>query len=791
MKRVRLSKRSKKLFNSVIIILVFLSGLAGQENKSYVIRGRLLDSLSREPLMFATVAVRRQNDATFLIGVSAGLDGSFVAGPLGHGSYEFQISALGYEKKVLLIDNKDDADLGNIFLQQKIAQLEEVTIAGERIKARNNDGKTTYFMNEKLYGISGTGVDLLSYIPGIKVDLTKNISVNGSSDVIVYVDGKERDSNYINQLDPERIDRVEILNAPGSRYDATISGVINIFLKEKPGNRINGHLFADIPVFKSFVYSFPDFSADYNLGDLDLSMSYAGAFSYFNIIESDIKKIERESVLTEINSGQFVRQKDWSHTFHFGVDYKPNKNNQLSLFYHVNPFSREFDGDVEYHSVDAGAGERILNYTRDDTDKNINSHISLWYRHGFDKPGRELTLEMNYSNFKAFNGTSYIANSSTDLKGDFSNLTKPLQNSLSFRIDYTIPLAKKLRFDAGLKTRIQVMKDRLREGFNYGENVFAAYGSVSGNIKRYSFTAGFRAEKSETGLRDNAIYSGINILPQLSVIRKLTNKQSLEFSYNATLYRPNIYELNSHTSYSDPLSTVTGNPDLEMEITHKLKLAWSKSSGDNFFTSGIFFEIENNSINRYAVVLENGIVESRIANLGTIGKYGAQFSGSFRLNKIITLNPWLRIYNMYSEVNELARTNYMSGRQKHAFETSVSAIASLKHGFALSMQLQYSSQALRMQSDYFSDALWMISAEKTFLRKFKAGVVTALPFTGSFTYHGSKTETAILYMHSEGDLKLPAFPVWFRLRYQFSSGEKKSGKNSEREDIINIPKKGF
>jgi hypothetical protein len=284
---------------------------------------------------------------------------------------------------------------------------------------------------------------------------------------------------------------------------------------------------------------------------------------------------------------------------------------------------------------------------------------------------------------------------------------------------------------------------------------------------------------------------GINILPQLSVIRKLTDKQSLEFSYNATLYRPNIYELNSHTSYSDPLSTVTGNPDLEMEITHKLKLAWSKSSGDNFFTSGIFFEIENNSINRYAVVLENGIVESRIANLGTIGNYGAQFSGSFRLNKIITLNPWLRIYNMYSEVNELARTNYMSGRQKHAFETSVSAIASLKHGFALSMQLQYSSQALRMQSDYFSDALWMISAEKTFLRKFKAGVVTALPFTGSFTYHGSKTETAILYMHSEGDLKLPAFPVWFRLRYQFSSGEKKSGKNSEREDIINIPKKGF
>ena len=282
-KRFKLSKSSKNIISMMIIILALMPGLTGQENKSFVISGRLLDSLNHEPLMFATVAIRRQNDAAFLTGVSAGQDGSFAAGPFGQGSYELQISALGYEKKVLKIDDKDDADLGEIFLQQKIARLEEVIIAGERIKARNDEGKTTYFLNEKLYGISGTGVDLLSYIPGIQIDLAKNISVNGSSDVIVYVDGKERDRNFINQLDPERIDRVEILNAPGSRHDATVSGVINIFLKERSGHRINGHFFADIPVLKSIVYSFPDVSADYNLGDLDLSASYTGAFSYFNI----------------------------------------------------------------------------------------------------------------------------------------------------------------------------------------------------------------------------------------------------------------------------------------------------------------------------------------------------------------------------------------------------------------------------------------------------------------------------------------------------------------------------
>ncbi len=308
---------------------------------------------------------------------------------------------------------------------------------------------------------------------------------------------------------------------------------------------------------------------------------------------------------------------------------------------------------------------------------------------------------------------------------------------------------------------------------------------------KYTFTGGLRAEKSATGLRDSTVFSCITILPQLSVIRKFTEKQSFELSYNATTYRPDIYKLNPYTSFTDPYTASTGNPDLKSEITHKLKLVWSGSYGNNFITSGLFYESENRSINRYALIHEDGNVESLIGNMGTISKYGVQFSGSLKLNNIITINPWFRIYNMCTSVNELARMNNISPRHRMILETSFTAIAAFRHDIAFSLRFNYSSPVISMQSDYFSDPLWMVSAEKTFRKKFKAGIVTALPFIRSFTYQGYKTEIGSLIMHSQGDLKLPFFPFWLKIGYQFSSGKKTTRNTGTREDIINLPKKGF
>ena len=78
------------------------------------------------------------------------------------------------------IDLTDNYNTGTILLQEKSVTLGEIVVVGERMKAKTEADKTTYFMNEKIYDASDNGVDMLSYIPGVQVDIMKNISLEGS-----------------------------------------------------------------------------------------------------------------------------------------------------------------------------------------------------------------------------------------------------------------------------------------------------------------------------------------------------------------------------------------------------------------------------------------------------------------------------------------------------------------------------------------------------------------------------------------------------------------------------------
>ncbi len=778
---------------SIVFFLLFsglLITISGQVNSRYTIQGRLTDRQSHEPVIFATVAISQMPDSIYLTGVSGDYEGNFTTGRLKAGSYRLKISALGYQQLSIALNLESDTSLGEISLQQQIAMLDEVIVSGERIKAKKEADRTVFYTNEKINSVSATGTDLLAYIPGIQIDLMKKISVNGKSDIIIQVDGKERDMNYVSRLDPGNIDRVEVLNSPGSGFEASVSGVINIVMKEKAGNGLNGQVSLEVPVLKSIIYSHPSFNTSYNKKNIELFSSYTGSFSYFDITESGYRKINNVSGEAEITADQSVRQKDWSHVLHFGFDYSMNRNNQLSLYTYLNPFSAEFDGSADY-KIKNSEGETDLNLLKNDTDRNLNTHYSLWYRHGFAKPGSELSLEMNFSNFRASNGTDFINNGAGhEIINNFSSITRPLQNSGSIKLDYSIPFTEKFRLDAGIKARIQNMRDRQPAGFRYGEDVVAGWSSVTFSGSKYTFIGGLRAEKSGTGIKDSSLYSDMAVLPRLSVTRKLTARQSLEFSYNSTLRRPNIYELNPFYSYTDPFSASIGNPGLKNEISRKLSLTWSGSAGDSYISAGLFYEAECNSISRYAVVSESDVVESRTGNPGTVNRYGIQFSGPLKLNRNITFTPWIRLFNISTEVSNHLNTSQISPEHKAAVESGFSAIASFRHDFAVSLQLQYNSPYIDMQSEYFSDPLWMLSVEKTFLKQFRAGVVTALPFVHSFTYRGNRTVTETLYSQTEGRLRIPVFPFWLRLSYQFNPGKKENNK-VRKEDIIEVPSKGF
>ena len=125
-------------------------------------------------------------------------------------------------------------DAGIIILQDTSIMLKELVIVGERIKAKSESDRTTFFVTKKMLDVSNTGVDVLKLIPGVQIDLMQNISLEGSQDILIYVDGKERDKSYISQLSPDQIDQIEIISAPPSNLRWQCDRSNKYYFKEGP-----------------------------------------------------------------------------------------------------------------------------------------------------------------------------------------------------------------------------------------------------------------------------------------------------------------------------------------------------------------------------------------------------------------------------------------------------------------------------------------------------------------------------------------------------------------------------
>ena len=126
-----------------------------------------------------------------------------------------------------------------------------------------------------------------------------------------------------------------------------------------------------------------------------------------------------------------------------------------------------------------------------------------------------------------------------------------------------------------------------------------------------------------------------------------------------------------------------------------------------------------------------------------------------------------------------------------AVQTGLSAIVNFKYDIVASLQFQYSSPLIQIQTISFSDALYIISLEKSFNQKIKFGISSALPFTKTFTYQGSEIKGADFYSHSESNIRFSAVPLWFKFTYLFNSGKESSRAKNSKEDIDTMPKKGF
>lgn len=753
-----------------------------------VISGRVVDAGDHQPIPYAHVALFDSTQTHLQTGVVTDTTGYFHLTTTRRKPGVIHISTLGYETAVRTVQPAGRAQiaLGEIALQHTLLNHEEVWVLGEQVRARSGTDRTTYFVNENLQNVTTSGTDVLRFIPGVQVDLMQNISLQGSREILILVDGQERSPDVMSRINAADIERVEVMDSPPSRYDANVTGVINLVLKEKAGPHLSGHVHLEAPGSADDVYLFPAYSLQYGSGKFNLFTSYNGAFSYFNIEEVSARTLSDGPEVLTWNTTQFVRQKNWSHKFYYGADYWAGDKHVLSFYGWLNPFSGEMNGDISsQHPGD------VPSYSeRQENDSNLATFHSLHYTFTpGPSAGHELSVEAGLHTLHSDNHMTF---SNGEAEGRQRHLTKPSRQIYQLKTDYNFPLNRRLEAGTGVHFRHQSILNSALDDFKYTDESGAAYGMLNYRSAALDVQAGLRAERYRYGMRGDMSRALIGLFPSAAANYTWPeNAQSLKLSYRRSVRYPYLYQLNPGQFFEDPYAYRTGNPRIDPAFIHDVNLEYSRIFGNSHISATLFYRRTSDAIHSLTSVTEEKLFETNSYNLGTTYRYGARFSGNLEVGRRAGIQPYLSLFSIHTSPYALARGRGISSRRSFAWEAGISAYMGFGDGFTLSGILDYASPLPSIQQVDFKDALYFISVGKSVGRGGKAEIATGLPFSKSFTYRGYEIDAPAFTTRSEGIIKLNSMPLMFKFTWRFSKGEQRNRIGHDEITTPGMPGKGF
>jgi hypothetical protein len=622
--------------------------------------GRVLDASNGEPLVFATVSILNQNDSALIGGVATDEDGFFNL-EIFNDKILVRVDYLAYESKYIAnIDaSRRKINFNDILLQPSEKILEELEIKADKPLMEIGLDRKVFNVSEDLSRLGGNTQDILNNIPSVSVDIDGNVSLRGSSNVRILVDGKQSGlvgisgPDALRQLPANLVERIEVITNPSARYDAEgMAGIINIVLKEEQEKGLQGSfdLFAGYP---------HRYNAVANLNYRTRKFNFFGSYG-FQYQDRPGSSYSRR-FLTENNATTLLVQdrnfnrKEYSHTVRLGLDYMFSEKDVLtaSLIYNHG------DGDniseiayTEFDEVGQLTGGKNRYFREKEIEPNIDYNIA--YQRKFNQKDQVLTIDVDYT----YGYEEEIAEIDESLISEEIPPNDPLltQNSeiietndnLVIQSDYAQPLFGNGRLEVGYKGSIRNINndffvEELQDGewvelpgltnqFDYDEDIHAIYSTIGNKTEKFTYQAGLRFEVThitteliETRERNDKNY--MNLFPTGHFGLILPKDNTLQLSYSRRISRPWYRSLSPFYNYTDPYYIRTGNPDLDPEFTHSMELSQVKTWEKASLSSAVYYRFTEGVIQRIQTV-EDGVTISRPENLSTQHSYGLEFIGS-------------------------------------------------------------------------------------------------------------------------------------------------------------------
>ncbi|REJ83809.1 MAG: TonB-dependent receptor [Bacteroidetes bacterium] len=629
------------------------------------ISGKVIDSLSADPIPYATVALFQSGSTRLLNGTTTDEKGRFILQSEISSVY-LEISFIGFEKKTLLDlpVREGNIDLGEITLKADQVNLSEVQVTGERSSMEFKLDKRVFNVGKDISSSGMSALEVLNRVPSVNVDIEGRISLRGNTGVQILINGKpsvlaDESSNALGTLTSDMIESIEVITNPSAKYEAGgTSGIINIILKKEEKKGFNGSVSVNtgIPDNHSVGVSMNRRTENFNF------------FTQFGLGYRSLPT-ENESLSRNLLDGSSIESE--------GLEYRNEKfyNITLGTDYHINDWNvLTLSGSFAFEDEEQPSETkiRVFNgntqpetaYTRTEqtTASNPKYQYDLQYKKQFENHEDHVFLFSALGSFFGKEQSSEFINQSTASGSVPSNQetgTSFFERDFSYKLDYTNPLSRIFKIEAGamydsrdvgndyevfdlLPGGIREIDSSLSNNFDYVQRVLGIYGTGSYEGEKWGLKFGLRMENTDlstllenTGQENKQQYT--DLFPTIHSSYKFSKRFSAQAGYSKRIFRPRLWDLNPFFNIRNNFNIRRGNPELESEYADSYELTGVFILEKASLNASVYHLYTSNVIERITLY-ENNVSIVTPENIGKRNQTGIELNGKYNFSNKVSIN---------------------------------------------------------------------------------------------------------------------------------------------------------
>lgn len=734
---------------SLILTLLIFYGLSAIAQTA-VIRGRVIDGQTRQPVEYANAALFKASDSSLVTGTVTKGSGTFELNKIAAGHYRLKIAFIGYHnylKTDLVLSEGQQLDLGNLVLEPAAKALSEVSIKGQRAAAVNKIDKQVYKAGQFEAAKGGSAIDIIRNLPSVSVNGEDNISMRGSESFMVLVNGKPVITDaqtVLSQLPANAIENIEVVTSPSAKYDPDgRGGILNIITRKGVTDgltlAINGQ--DGLPSLDDHGNSRQprrynaDATLNYRKGKWDISVG--GNYNRNDntgIREGDVyTKNFAAGTITRFPSTGERSFKKYNYAGRTTINFTPDAANSFAGGLFLGQRYQDRVADLVYHNTTSSlSNNSLLKSTtyynaNTQTKEGIFALANLDYIHTF-KDKSTLAAGFVYEHADLHGNTKnrnlYYPNTADTIQYVYNPYKRPI-SGYRFKLDHSLPFGKG-KLEEGYQLRYDTQDGQFDyfvtpptsqpdankfQGSLHAKNVINSfYSQYTGNSGPWGYNGGLRFEYATRSVAisyDPKLHQLdlSNLFPSALVQYSFNNNWKLKADYSRRINRTSNLELNPIPEREHSETLEVGDPDLLPEFIDQVELGINHTFHMGNFFATAYYQHVKNPIQRLNSVYADTILNRVYTNAGAAKQIGVEAGTSLQFTKWWSFYAGANAYNYHISGNIYILDKPVAvNNQRWAYTFNINSTFQMAKTWSAQANVNYQSKrptALGEDSQYF------------------------------------------------------------------------------------------